>query len=317
MKNDLDRFLKVGTLCLTVWGAMNMFLWASTLSSWDFRDTIYILSKEGILSGLNKLLPILFGEIVWVAELLIPLAVMFLLVRYSKKHKYKYQSTTLVAMIVVFVFYCLDTTFTITFLGQYWNNVIGTLPVFYGLLIISFTYIPLSYLYYNLLFPSKKCDLEEKEKDKGGCGDYQKRQKVFSIISIVSLMLGVNFIFPLGVYNTGYGSECLNIDLKSAENEINAGRDKVDSILKNGIALKHYLFNDDGTKKYDNVALSVYIQNEDKDYINVFILSARELKNDDIVKGDLMGNNSGVLVSIKKDYVIARTLNNKKCFSDD
>ena len=98
------------------------------------------------------------------------------------------------------------------------------------------------------------------------------------------------------------------------ENEINAGRDKVDSILKNGIVLKHYLFNDDGTKKYDNAALSVYIQNEDKDYINVFILSARELKND-IVKGDLMGNNSGVLVSIKKDYVIARTLNNKKCFS--
>jgi len=304
MKNNLDRFLKVGTLCLTVWGSMNMFLWASTLSSWDFRDTIYILSKEGILSGLNKLLPILFGEIVWVAELLITLAVIFLFVRYSKKHEYKYQSTTLVGMIVVFVFYYLDTTFSITFLGQYWNNTIGTLPVFYRLLVISFIYIPSFCLYYTLLFPSKKCNLEDK--DKGGCGDYQKRKKLFSIIPIVFLMLGVNFIFPLGVYNTGYGSECLYIDLESAENEINARRD-----------LKHYLFNDDGTKKYDNVALSVYIQNEDKDYINVFILSARGLKNDDIVKEDLMGNNSSVLISIKKDYVIARTLNNKKCFSGD
>ena len=316
MKNDLDRFLKVGTLCLTVWGAMNMFLWASTLSSWDFRDTIYILSKEGILNGLNKLLPILFGEIVWIAELLIPLAVMFLFDRYCKKHKYKYQSTIFVGLIVVFVvfvFYCLDITFTITFLGQYWNNVVVTLPIFYRLLVIFFIFIPLAYLYYTLLFPSKKGNSE----DKGGCRDYQKIQKIFSIISIISLILGVNFIFPLGVYSTGYGSECLYIDLKSAENEINAGRDKVDSILKNGIVLKHYLFNDDGTKKYDNVTLSVYIQNEDKDYINVFILSARELKNDDIIKGNLMGNNSSVLISIKKDYVIARTLNNKKCFSDD
>lgn len=315
MKNDLDRFLKVSTLCLTVWGVINMFLWASTLSSWDFRDTIYILSKEGILNGLNKLLPILFGEIVWVAGLLISLSVIFLSVRYSKKHKYKYQSTILVGVIVVFVFYCLDTIFAITFLGQYSNNVIGTLPIFYRLLLISFIYIPLSYLYYTLLFPLKKCNLEEK--DKGGCRDYQNRQKVFSIISIVFLILGVNFIFPLSVYNTGYGSECLYIDLKSAENEINTGRDRADLILKNGIVLKHYLFNDDGTKKYDKVALSVYIQNEDKDYINVFILSAREIKNDGIVKGDLMGNKSGVLISIKKDYVIARTLNNKKCFSGD
>lgn len=304
MKNDLDRFLKVGTLCLTMWGAMNMFLWASILSSWDFRDTIYILSKEGILSGLNKLLPILFGEIVWVAELLIPLAVMFLFVRYCEKHKYKYQFITFFGLIVVFVFYYFDMTFTSTFLGQYWNNVVGTLPIFYRLLVIFFIYIPLFCLYYTLLFPSKKCNLEEK--GKGGCRDYQKRKKVFSIFSIVFLMLGVNFIFPLGVYSTGYGSECLYIDLKSAENEINARRD-----------LKHYLFNDDGTKKYDNVALSVYIQNEDKDYINVFILSARGLKNDDIVKEDLMGNNSIVLISIKKDYVIARTLNNKKCFSGD
>lgn len=310
MKNDLDRFLKVGTLCLTVWGAINMFLWASALSSWDFRDTIYILSKEGILNGLNKLLPILFGEIVWIAEFLILLSVAFLFVMYGKKHKYKYQFILIAGLIVVFVFYCLDTIFEITFLSQYWNNVIGNMPKLYRLLIIFFIYIPLGYLYYTLLFPSKKGNSE----DKGGCRGYQKMQKIFSIISIISLILGVSFIFPLNVYSTGYGSECLYIDLKSAENEINAGRDKVDSILKNGIVLKHYLFNDDGTKKYDNVALSVYIQNEDKDYINVFILSARELKND-IVKGDLMGNNSGVLVSIKKDYVIARTLNNKKCFS--
>ena len=168
MKNDLDRFLKVGTLCLTVWGAINMFLWASALSAWDFRDTIYILSKEGILNGLNKLLPILFGEIVWIAEFLILLSVTFLFVMYGKKYNYKYQSMLISGVIVVFVLYCLDTIFAITFLSQYWNNVVGNLSIFYRLLTIFFIYIPLAYLYYTLLFPSKKGNSE----DKGGCRDY-------------------------------------------------------------------------------------------------------------------------------------------------
>ena len=52
---NIDKILKIISVYLAIWGALNIFLWASYISSWNLADTAFIIQQEGISGGVSRM----------------------------------------------------------------------------------------------------------------------------------------------------------------------------------------------------------------------------------------------------------------------
>ena len=52
---NIDKIVKIIAAYMVTWGAVNIYLWASYISSWNLADTAFIIQQEGIGSGVSRM----------------------------------------------------------------------------------------------------------------------------------------------------------------------------------------------------------------------------------------------------------------------
>ena len=52
---NIDKIVKIIAAYMVTWGAVNIFLWASYISSWNLEDTAFIIQQEGIGGGVSRM----------------------------------------------------------------------------------------------------------------------------------------------------------------------------------------------------------------------------------------------------------------------
>ena len=140
--------------------------------------------------------------------------------------------------------------------------------------------------------------------------------KVFMLI--LSMLIGISqlgiFVYvPYTSYNKGYGTECMYISVAAENSEVQ--KDRIYKLISSGgIEVVDILSKKADGKKH-GYTLSSYVYSEDKDYLNVMVFSVREISEDGTLGNDLLGYESGVLMSIKKSSIAGRYASYPDCFN--
>ena len=68
---NIDKIVKIIAAYMVTWGAVNIFLWASYISSWNLADTAFIIQQEGISSGLPRMFALIGSHIIVILSILV------------------------------------------------------------------------------------------------------------------------------------------------------------------------------------------------------------------------------------------------------
>ena len=323
---EIDKLFKILAIYLSICWVANIFLWALCVTSWDLNDTEYILLKEGFAGGINKTLPIIFAEILsifpYMFIYIIAFGVFFVYNFYVKEIKKRifmkrdYLVSISLLLISIYASYVVFDKFYIFYnnLGILDQNnifidpiVIFTIVLPLGAAFIFLIIISVVSVYKNINFLNIL------------------KEKIIIIILSVSIIisqLGIFVYVPYTSYNKGYGTECMYIYVASGKFEeqkdriyktVSSGGDEVVEVLARDIDGNEHIY-----------SLSSYVYSEDKDYLNIMILSIRRWHNE--YKGtkkylviddgkDMLGDTGGVLISLKKEFIDKRTANDAECFN--
>ncbi len=339
---NIDKILKIISVYLAIWGALNIFLWASYISSWNLADTAFIIQQEGISGGVSRMFaliasyaimilisfvslivfigfPIIFGK--WVYEKL-----------KSRKDRRCYFGLCIFC-VTISIFLLAAICLTVVFIYKnilhgddspvdgyfdYWvmEDLVGPFIIFS---IAAFCIATRKFFFGD----------RHKLGGKKEVGLYGRR--VFLKYSAIVLAILPFFVFS-GVYSKGYGTECISLEvegsvIKGSEMSNAEGKEgKLKpswAIQSGGKDIAEILDKNKGNNTY---VLASYVYSEDKDYLNIMVFSIRELYKDTEgktrAKSDLLINKngegkSGVIVSIKKSSIAGRYLSNPLCFKGD
>lgn len=321
---NIDKILKIISVYLAIWGALNIFLWASYISSWNLEDTAFIIQQEGIGGGVSRMFalivsyaimilisfaslivfigfPIIFGK--WVYEKL------------KSRIDRRYYFVLCIFCVIASIFLLASIYVTVVFIYKnilhgddssvdgyfyYWVNGEDFAGPFIIVSIAAFCIAMIKFFFWD----------RHKLGGKKEVGLYGRR--VFLIYSAIVLAIAPIFVFS-GVYSKGYGTDCMYLIIKedSSKNQKNYIYSSISSGGKN-IA-------DELSKKVDGkehgYTLSSYVYSEDKDYLNVMVFSVRKISEDGTLGNDLLGYESGVLMSIKKSSIAGRYASHPYCFN--
>ena len=321
---NIDKIVKIIAAYMVTWGAVNIYLWASYISSWNLADTAFIIQQEGIGGGVSRMFalivsyaimilisfaslivfigfPIIFGK--WVYEKL------------KSRIDRRYYFVLCIFCVIASIFLLASIYVTVVFIYKnilhgddssvdgyfyYWVNGEDFAGPFIIVSIAAFCIAMIKFFFWD----------RHKLGGKKEVGLYGRR--VFLIYSAIVLAIAPIFVFS-GVYSKGYGTDCMYLIIKedSSENQKNYIYSSISSGGKN-IA-------DELSKKVDGkehgYTLSSYVYSEDKDYLNVMVFSVRKISEDGTLGNDLLGYESGVLMSIKKSSIAGRYASHPYCFN--
>ena len=68
---NIDKIVKIIAAYMVTWSAVNIFLWASYISSWNLADTAFIIQQEGISGGLPKMFALIGSHIIVILSILV------------------------------------------------------------------------------------------------------------------------------------------------------------------------------------------------------------------------------------------------------
>lgn len=331
---NIDKILKIISVYLAIWGALNIFLWASYISSWNLADTAFIIQQEGISGGVSRMFALIVSYAIMI---LISFASLIVFIGFPiifGKWVYKKLKSRIVCVIASFL---LLAAICLTVVFIYKNILHGDdSPVdryFDYWVIEDFVgpFIIVSIAAYCIAMI--KIFFWDRHK-LGGKKEVGLYGRVFLICSPIAILLSF-FVFS-GVYSKGYGAECISLEVEDSlikGSEMNNAEGKEGklkpswAIQSGGKDIAEILDKNKGNNTY---VLASYVYSEDKDYLNVMVFSIRELYKDTEgktrVKSDLLINKdgekdgegkSGVLVSIKKSSIAGRYPSNPLCFKGD
>ncbi|RUP74740.1 hypothetical protein D8M23_04645 [Rothia sp. HSID18067] len=340
---NIDKILKIISVYLAIWGALNIFLWASYISSWNLADTAFIIQQEGISGGVSRMFalivsyaimilisfaslivfigfPIIFGK--WVYEKL------------KSRIDRRYYFVLCIFCVIASIFLLAAIYLTVVFIYKnilymddspvdgyfdYWVNGEDFVRPFIIVSIAAFCIAMIKFFFWD----------RHKLGGKKEVGLYGRR--VFLIYLAIVLAIFPIFVFS-GVYSKGYGTECISLEVEdsvikgSGMNNAEGKEGKLKpswAIQSGGKDIADILDKNKGNNTY---VLASYVYSEDKDYLNIMVFSIRELYKDTEgktrAKSDLLisengEGKSGVLVSIKKSSIAGRYPSNPLCFKGD
>jgi hypothetical protein len=339
---NIDKIVKIIAAYMVTWGAVNIYLWASYISSWNLADTAFIIQQEGIGSGVSRMFALIVSYTIMIlisfASLIILIGLPIITVRWVFKNVQGQLGKKLSLLIYIFCGICSFGTCAIIY-----NMVIVCVSIFYmddssvdgyfdywvkgenfaiPFIVVSFMAFVIAMIKF---FSWDRYKLESKEE----VDIYIKR--VFLIYSAIVLAIFPIFVFS-SVYSKGYGAECISLEVEGSVikgSEMNNAEGKEGklkpswAIQSGGKDIAEILDKNKGNNTY---VLASYVYSEDKDYLNIMVFSIRELykdtegktraKSDLLIKENGEGK-SGVLVSIKKSSIAGRYLSNPLCFKGD
>ena len=312
---------------MVTWGAVNIFLWASYISSWNLADTAFIIQQEGISSGLPRMFALIGSHIIVILSILVFFVSLIILIglpaiigirvnaEIQCRRSERFSLIFSVSLGIVLFFIILGiylwlivnirkrifymNYFSVDKYFEYWieEDIYKLFLVICAMALIGACIT--NYLEYKGKLTGKKEDIISFAKT------------ISSMVLIVFIVF--SFFTFTGVYSKGYGTDCmyLNISEDSSENQKNYIYSSISSGGKN-VA-------DELSKKADGkehgYTLSSYVYSEDKDYLNVMVFSVREMSENGTPGNDLLGYKSGVLMSIKKNSIDGRYASNPYCFN--
>ena len=324
---NIDKIVKIIAAYMVTWSAVNIFLWASYISSWNLADTAFIIQQEGISGGLPKMFALIGSHIIVILSILVFFVSLIILIgppvilgiwinaKIQRRRSEQFSLVPSISVGIVLFF---------IILGVYLWLIVDILKrIFY----MNYFSVDEYFEYWMeedlhklflvicamvLIGACITIYLEYKGKLTG------KKEDIISSVKIISSMVLIVFIvfsfFTFtSVYSKGYGTDCMYLIIKedSSEDQKNYIYSSISSGGKN-IA-------DELSKKVDGkehrYTLSSYVYSEDKDYLNVMVFSVREMSEDDTPGNDLLGYKSGVLMSIKKSSIAGRYASHPYCFN--
>lgn len=323
---NIDKIVKIIAAYMVTWGAVNIYLWASYISSWNLADTAFIIQQEGIGSGVSRMFALIVSYTIMIlisfASLIILIGLPIITVRWVFKNVQGQLGKKLSLLIYICCGICSFGTCAIIY-----NMVIVCVSIFYmddssvdgyfdywvkgenfaiPFIVVSVMAFVIAMIKF---FSWDRYKLESKEE----VDLYIKR--VFLIYSAIVLAIFPIFVFS-SVYSKGYGTDCMYLIIKkdSAEKQknyiyssISSGGKRVADKLSEKADGKEHIY-----------TLSSYVYSEDKDYLNVMVFSVREMSDntpDGTPGNDLLGYKSGVLMSIKKSSIDGRYASHPYCFN--
>ena len=323
---NIDKIVKIIAAYMVTWGAVNIYLWASYISSWNLADTAFIIQQEGIGSGVSRMFALIVSYTIMIlisfASLIILIGLPIITVRWVFKNVQGQLGKKLSLLIYICCGICSFGTCAIIY-----NMVIVCVSIFYmddssvdgyfdywvkgenfaiPFIVVSVMAFVIAMIKF---FSWDRYKLESKEE----VDLYIKR--VFLIYSAIVLAIFPIFVFS-SVYSKGYGTDCMYLIIKkdSAEKQknyiyssISSGGKRVADKLSEKADGKEHIY-----------TLSSYVYSEDKDYLNVMVFSVREMSDntpDGTPGNDLLGYKSGVLMSIKKSSIAGRYASHPYCFN--
>lgn len=325
---NIDKILKIISVYLAIWGALNIFLWASYISSWNLADTAFIIQQEGISGGISRMFALIVSYAIMTLISFVSLIVFIWFPIIFGKWVYKKLKSRIdrryYFVLCIFCIFCVITSiFLLAVIGLtvvciYKNILHGDdSPVdgyFYYWVMEDFVgpFIIVSIAAFCIAMI--KFFFWDRHK-LGGKKEVGLYRGVFLICSAIFLAILSIFVFS-GVYSKGYGTDCMYLIIKedSAEKQKNyiygsissGGKRVADKLSEKADGKKHIY------------TLSSYVYSEDKDYLNVMVFSVREMS-DNTPGGtpgnDLLGYESGVLMSIKKSSIDGRYASHPYCFN--
>ena len=324
---NIDKIVKIIAAYMVTWGAVNIFLWASYISSWNLADTAFIIQQEGISSGLPRMFALIGSHIIVILSILVFFVSLIILIglpaiigirvnaEIQRRRSERFSLIFSVSLGIVLFFIILGiylwlivnirkrifymNYFSVDKYFEYWieEDIYKLFLVICAMALIGACIT--NYLEYKGKLTGKKEDIISFAKT------------ISSMVLIVFIVF--SFFTFTGVYSKGYGTDCmyLNISEDSSENQKNYIYSSISSGGKN-VA-------DELSKKADGkehgYTLSSYVYSEDKDYLNVMVFSVREMSENGTPGNDLLGYKSGVLMSIKKNSIDGRYASNPYCFN--
>lgn len=325
---NIDKILKIISVYLAIWGALNIFLWASYISSWNLADTAFIIQQEGISGGVSRMFALMVSYAIMTLISFISLISLIVFIGFpiifGKWVYEKLKSRIDRRYYFMLCIFCVITSISLlaaiclTVVCIYKNILHGddspvdgyfdywVMKDFVGpFIIVSIAAYCIAMIKFFFWGRHKL----------GGKKEVGLYRRVFLICLAIFLAILSIFVFS-GVYSKGYGTDCMYLIIKedSAEKQKNYIYSSISSGGKN-IA-------DELSKKVDGkehiYTLSSYVYSEDKDYLNVMVFSVREMS-DNTPGGtpgnDLLGYKSGVLMSIKKSSIDGRYASHPYCFN--
>lgn len=324
---NIDKIVKIIAAYMVTWSAVNIFLWASYISSWNLADTAFIIQQEGISGGLPKMFALIGSHIIVILSILVFFVSLIILIgppvilgiwinaKIQRRRSEQFSLVPSISVGIVLFF---------IILGVYLWLIVDILKrIFY----MNYFSVDEYFEYWMeedlhklflvicamvLIGACITIYLEYKGKLTG------KKEDIISSVKIISSMVLIVFIvfsfFTFtGVYSKGYGTDCmyLNISEDSSENQKNYIYSSISSGGKN-IADE---LSEKADGKEHGYTLSSYVYSEDKDYLNVMVFSVRETPKGGAPGNDLLGYKSGVLMSIKKNSIDGRYASNPYCFN--
>ena len=318
---NIDKIVKIIAAYMVTWGAVNIFLWASYISSWNLEDTAFIIQQEGIGGGVSRMFALIGSHIIAILSILVFFVSLIILIGppvvlliWVKAKIQRFSLTLRVLLFIIFLFIlvvylCLIACIVMgifymyhTFVGKYFQYWIE--EDIYKLVFVICAVV--------LIGVFIKSYLENKGKLTGKKGDIISFAKIISSMVLIVFIVFSFFTFT-SVYSKGYGTDCMYLIIKedSSEDQKNY---IYSSISSGGTNIA-----DELSKKVDGkehrYTLSSYVYSEDKDYLNVMVFSVREMSEDDTPGNDLLGYKSGVLMSIKKSSIAGRYASHPYCFN--
>jgi len=333
---NIDKILKIISVYLTIWGALNIFLWASYISSWNLADTAFIIQQEGISGGVSRMFALIVSYaimiLIFFASLIIFIGVPIIFGKWVYKklksridRRYYFLLCIFCVIASIFLFAAICWIVVCIYKNilhgddspvdgyfDYW-----VIKDFVGPFIIFST---AGYCIAMIKWGRHKL---------GGKKEVGLYRRVFLIFPAIFLAISSFFVFS-GVYSKGYGTECISLEVEDSlikGSEMNNAEGKEGKlkpswvIRSGGKDIAEILDKNTGNKTY---VLASYVYSEDKDYLNIMVFSIRESYKDTEgktrAKSDLLINEkngkgkSGFLVSIKKSSIAGRYPSNPLCF---
>ena len=314
---NIDKILKIISVYLAIWGALNIFLWASYISSWNLADTAFIIQQEGISGGVSRMFALIVSYAIMIlisfASLIVFIGFPIIFGKWVYE-KLKSRIVCVIASIFLLAAICLTVVCiynnilhgddsSVDGYFYYWVNGEDFVRPFIIVSIAAFCIAMIKFFFWD----------RHKLGGKKEVGLYGRR--MFLIYLTIVLAIFPIFVFS-GVYSKGYGTDCMYLIVKedSAEKQENY---IYRSISSGGKRVADKL-SEKADGKEHRYTLSSYVYSEDKDYLNVMVFSVREMSDntpDGTPGNDLLGYKSGVLMSIKKNSIDGRYTSHPYCFN--
>lgn len=224
---NIDKIVKIIAAYMVTWGAVNIFLWASYISSWNLEDTAFIIQQEGIGGGVSRMFALIGSHIIAILSILVFFVSLIILIGppvvlliWVKAKIQRFSLTLRVLLFIIFLFIlvvylCLIACIVMgifymyhTFVGKYFQYWIE--EDIYKLVFVICAVV--------LIGVFIKSYLENKGKLTGKKGDIISFAKIISSMVLIVFIVFSFFTFT-SVYSKGYGTDCMYLIIKEDSSE--------------------------------------------------------------------------------------------------